>query len=82
MRFKSAALSHAAMNGSMLNLGGLSPVTAKLIRGIRRRALQTVCTQKRIVHMLDPSDAVVFSGACGIVVPLIKDREIRLESRK
>jgi hypothetical protein len=72
------------MNGSMLNLGSLSPVTSKLIREIRRRALQTVCTQKRIVHMLDPSDTVVFSGArtCGIVVPLIKDREIRLESRK
>jgi len=87
LRFKSAALSHglARHNGSLLNLGGLSTVTAKLLwRDLTAGHFKRCARQKRIVHMLDPSDTVVFSGArtCGIVVPLIKDREIRLESRK
>jgi hypothetical protein len=59
------------MHDSMLDLDGLSPVIGKAVFArFDGGQLQTVFHAKAIVHMLDPSDTVVFSGArtCGILV--------------
>jgi hypothetical protein len=85
LRFKSAALSHGLARHEWFHAESGRPITC---HGKADSRDSTAGTSNG-VHAkadcsLDPSDTVVFSGArtCGIVVPLIKDREIRLESRK
>jgi hypothetical protein len=59
------------MNDSMLDLDGLIRCRRQSrFREIWRRATSNGVHAKAIVHMLDPSDTVVFSGVrtCGILV--------------